>query len=116
MDVDLDIKVLKLSKRNSKVSHARALISYLAVDQLGFCASEVARKLRISGMAVGKGVNGGKKIDDNKEIIKKSSRNIFNKFTSNQPKIHNEINSTNSGTQNSPGISIDMLRIPLYIV
>ena len=46
------------------------ITSHLAVDQLGFCASEVARKLRISGMAVGKCVDRGKKIDDNQEIIK----------------------------------------------
>lgn len=63
-DVDVDMHMLKSSKRNRKVSHARAVISYLAVNELGCRASEVARKLRISGMAVGKCVESGKKLLD----------------------------------------------------
>ena len=69
-DVDVDMQMLKSSKRNRKVSHARAVISYLAVNQLGCSASEVARKLRISGMGVGKCVDRGKKIVDKQEIIR----------------------------------------------
>ena len=69
-NVDLDMEDLKSSKRNRKVSYARAVISYLAVNQLGRNASEVARKLRISGMGVGKCVDRGKKILDKPEIIK----------------------------------------------
>jgi hypothetical protein len=57
--VDLDLADLTSSKRNRKVSNARAVISYLAVNQLGCSASEVARKLGISGMAVSKGVDRG---------------------------------------------------------
>ena len=68
--VDLDMENLKSSKRNRKVSYARAVISYLAVNQLGWNASDVARKLRISGMGVGKCVDRGKKIFDKPEIIK----------------------------------------------
>ena len=60
-NVDLDMEDLKSSKRNRKVSYARAVISYLAVSQLRCSASEVARKLRISGMGVGKCVDRGKK-------------------------------------------------------
>ena len=69
-NVDLDMEDLKSSKRNRKVSYARAVISYLAVNQLGWNASDVARKLRISGMGVGKCVDRGKKILDKPEIIK----------------------------------------------
>jgi hypothetical protein len=69
-NVDLDMEDLKSSKRNRKVSYARAVISYLAVNHLGRNASEVARKLRISGMGVGKCVDRGKKIHDKPEIIK----------------------------------------------
>jgi len=69
-NVDLDMEDLKSSKRNRKVSYARAVISYLAVNQFGWNASDVARKLRISGMGVGKCVDRGKKIFDKPEIIK----------------------------------------------
>ena len=69
-NVDLDMEDLKSSKRNRKVSYARAVISYLAVNHLGRNASEVARKLRISGMGVGKCVDRGKKLLDKPEIIK----------------------------------------------
>ena len=69
-NVDLDMEDLKSSKRNRKVSYARAVISYLAVNQLGWNASDVARKLRISGMGVGKCVDRGKKIFDKPEIMK----------------------------------------------
>jgi hypothetical protein len=68
--VDVHIEELKSSKRNRKVSHARAIISYLAVNQLGLSASEVARKLGISGMGVGKCVERGKKSLDNPELIR----------------------------------------------
>ena len=68
--VDLDMENLKSSKRNRKVSYARAVISYLAVNQLGWNASDVARKLRISGMGVSKCVDRGEKILDKPEIMK----------------------------------------------
>jgi len=61
---------LKSSKRNRKVSYARTIISYLAVSQLGHTASEVALRLGISGMGVGKYVERGKKIVDRREIIR----------------------------------------------
>jgi len=69
-NVDLDMEDLKSSKRNRKVSYARAVISYLAVNQLRCSASEVARKLRISGMGVGKCVDRGKKTLDKAEIMR----------------------------------------------
>ena len=68
-DVAVDMQMLKSSKRNRKVSHARAVISYLAVNQLGCSASEVARKLRMSGMGVGKCVDRGKRILDKQKNI-----------------------------------------------
>jgi putative transposase len=70
-NVDLDMEDLKSSKRNRKVSYARAVISYLAVNQLRCSASEVARKLRISGMGVGKCVDRGKKTLDRAKIMRK---------------------------------------------
>jgi putative transposase len=69
-NVDLDLADLTSPKRNRKVSNARAVISYLAVNQLGFSASEVARKLGISGMAVGKCVDRGKETLDKSEIMR----------------------------------------------
>jgi len=76
-NMDLDLADLTSPKRNRKLRNARVVISYLAVNQLacpvkltlviekrislgGFSASEVARKLGISGMAVGKCVDRGK--------------------------------------------------------
>lgn len=61
---------LKSSKRNRKVSYARAIISYLGVSQLCHTASEVALRLGISGMGVGKCVERGKKLLDKREIIR----------------------------------------------
>ena len=61
---------LKSTKRNRKVSYARTVISYLAVNYLGCNATEIARNLRISGMGVGKCVDRGKKVLDMPEIIK----------------------------------------------
>jgi len=69
-DADVDMDDLKSSKRNRKVSHARAVISYLAVNQLGHSASEVARKLGISGMGVGRCVERGKNFFDKTEIMR----------------------------------------------
>jgi putative transposase len=76
-NVDLDMEDLKSSKRNRKVSYARAVISYLAVNQLRCSASEVARKLRISGMGVGKCVDRGKKTLDRAEIMRKYGSSSF---------------------------------------
>jgi len=45
---------LKSSKRNGRISKVRAVISFLAVNQLGMNATEVGRKLGITGMGVGK--------------------------------------------------------------
>jgi len=48
-DVGIERNELILSRRGQKVSYARAVISYLAVNQLGRSASDVARKLGMSG-------------------------------------------------------------------
>ena len=69
-NIDVDMDDLKSSKRNRKVSYARAVISYLAVNQLGCTASQVVRKLGISGMGVGKCVERGKKSLEKSEIIR----------------------------------------------
>jgi len=68
---------LKSSKRNRKDSYARTVISYLAVNYLGCNATEVARKLRISGMGVGKCVDRGKKDLDQPEITKKYLGQVY---------------------------------------
>lgn len=60
---------LKSSKRNGKISQARAIISFLAVNQLGVCASEVARKLGMSGMGVSKCVDRAQKTVDKQQVI-----------------------------------------------
>jgi len=69
-DVGIERNELTSSRRGQKVSYARAVISYLAVNQLGRSASDVARKLAISGMGVGKCVQRGNKILDKPGIMK----------------------------------------------
>ena len=68
---------LKSSKRNRKVSYARAVISYLAVNQLGHSASEVAVKLGISGMGVGRCAERGKKLHDKLEIMREYLSQVY---------------------------------------
>ena len=76
-NVDLDMEDLKSSKRKRKVSYARTVISYLAVNYLGCNATEIARNLRISGMGVGKCVDRGKKVLDRPEIIKEYLGQVY---------------------------------------
>ena len=66
----VEMDELRSSKRNEKIVRARAIISFLAVDQLGISASEVARDLNMTGMGVGKCVDRAKKTFDRQQIIR----------------------------------------------
>ena len=72
-DVGVPMDELRSSKRSGKISQARVIISFLAVNRLGVCASEVARKLSMSGMGVGKCVDRAKK-----KLLCCEIRSLFN--------------------------------------
>jgi putative transposase len=63
-DSKIDTKELLSSKRNQKISNARAIISYLAVIELKHTGTNIARALRLSGKSVSRCVGKGKKIID----------------------------------------------------
>ena len=67
--VSLKMDALKSSRRNEKITEARAIISFLAVNQLGMSATAVADKLGITGMAVGKCADRAEKRLDTQQII-----------------------------------------------
>lgn len=68
-NVGIEHNELTSSRRGQKIRYARAVISYLAVNQLGCSASYVARKLGMSGMGVGKCVQRGNEILDKPGIM-----------------------------------------------
>ncbi|MBW1940151.1 MAG: transposase [Deltaproteobacteria bacterium] len=61
-DFKIDIKELVSSKRNQKISHARAIISYLAVIELKYTGTRVAKALGLSGKSVSRCIGKGKNI------------------------------------------------------
>jgi hypothetical protein len=63
---------LKSSKRNGRISKVRSIISFLAVNQLGMSATEVGRKLGITGMGIGKCADRAQKGLDTQRIIAES--------------------------------------------
>jgi len=67
--VSLKMDALKSYRRNEKITEARAIISFLAVNQLGMSATEVARKLGMTGMGVGKCADRAEKRLDTQRII-----------------------------------------------
>ena len=67
-DAALEMDELKSSKRNGKITEARTIISFLAVNQIGVSASEVARRLGMTGMGVGKCVDRAKKRLDTQRL------------------------------------------------
>jgi len=73
-DASLEMTELKSSKRNGRISKVRAVISFLAVNQLGMSATEVGRKLGITGMGVGKCADRAKKNLDTQKIIEQYLR------------------------------------------
>ena len=55
--------------RRRQLSKARAVVSYLAVHELGYSGVQVGRELRISGKGVSMCVERGRKVLDNQEVI-----------------------------------------------
>ena len=55
--------------RRRQLSKARAVVSYLAVHELGYSGVQVGRELKISGKGVSMCVERGRKIVDNPEVI-----------------------------------------------
>ena len=55
--------------RRRQLSKARAVVSYLAVHELGYSGVQVGRELKISGKGVSMCVERGRKILDNPEVI-----------------------------------------------
>jgi len=55
--------------RRRRLSQARAAVSYLAVDKLGYTGEDVARLLKVSGRSVSNCRERGKILLDNKETI-----------------------------------------------
>ena len=60
----LDIKTESIlsSSRRREISKARAMVSFLAVNDMGYSATDVARFLSIGRVSVGQCINRGKKI------------------------------------------------------
>jgi len=56
--------------RKKKIADARALLAYLAVEEVGHPAAEVARSLAISRVNAGRCAERGKKVFDNYEDLK----------------------------------------------
>ena len=67
-EVTLDELVSKRRKR--EISRARAVLCYLAVDELDYSGEDLARILAISGRGVSDCRDRGQKIIDNPEIIR----------------------------------------------
>jgi putative transposase len=67
-EITLDELVSKRRKR--ELSRARAVLCYLAVDELNYSGEDLARVLAMSGRGVGDCRDRGQKILDNPEIIR----------------------------------------------
>ena len=63
-DSKIDTKELLSSKRNQKISNARAIISYLAAIELKHTGTNIAKALMLSGKSIGRCVGKGKKFID----------------------------------------------------
>jgi putative transposase len=68
-DASLKKDALKSSRRSAKITEARAIISFLAVNQLGMTAAEVGRELGMTGMGVWKCADRAEKTLDTQRII-----------------------------------------------
>ena len=60
------------SSRKRLISKARALISYLAICEMGYSGTEVSRNLDIKGASVSECVERGKKILENESDIRQN--------------------------------------------
>ena len=61
-DIGIDMEDLLSSKREQKISYARAIISYLAAVKLGYNGTSLAKVLRMSRKSVSRSIKRGKKI------------------------------------------------------
>lgn len=66
---DLEPEDLISRSRKRQISQARAVLCYLAVNELGFTGVHVGKELKISGKGVGSCIERGKKILNNRLII-----------------------------------------------
>ncbi len=69
-NLQVDERDLLSGDRRSQVSMARALVSYLAVREMGYSGVEVSRTLKLSGPGVTKCVEKGKNIIFNGENLR----------------------------------------------
>ena len=67
---DMSVDELKTSSKNRNIVKARAVLCYLAVRELRFSCTDVARRLNISPNTVSMAVSRGQKIEDIKQIQK----------------------------------------------
>jgi len=70
--LDLEVKSILSSSRRKEVSEARSIISRLALEDMGYSASEVARALDISRVSVARCLERGKKVVDKYEELRDS--------------------------------------------
>lgn len=70
IEMGMESKELLSSSRNAKVSKARAIVSYLAVREMGYRGVEISRLLNLSGPGVSKCVERGKKIVDDDQSLR----------------------------------------------
>jgi chromosomal replication initiation ATPase DnaA len=68
--MQVEVSDLLSGSRRDKVSMARALVSYLAVREMGYSGVEVSRTLKLSGPGVTKCVEKGKNIIFNDENLR----------------------------------------------
>jgi hypothetical protein len=68
--LDLKTQSILSSRCRGKVSEARSLICYLAVNDMGYSAAEVGRALCISRVNAGRGAARGKKLLEKHESLK----------------------------------------------
>jgi chromosomal replication initiation ATPase DnaA len=66
-DIGIDIEDLLSSKREQKISYARAIISYLAAVKLGYNGTSLAKVLRMSRKSVSRSIKRGKQLLDNNQ-------------------------------------------------
>ncbi|MEA3385292.1 MAG: transposase [Thermodesulfobacteriota bacterium] len=64
-DIGIDMEDLLSSKREQKISNARAIISYLAAIKLGYNGTSLAKVLRMSRKSASRSIKRGKKMLDN---------------------------------------------------
>ncbi len=67
---DIEAGDLISKNRKRQLSQARAVICYLAINELGYTGVQIGKELKMSGRGVSRCVERGKKLIDNTEILK----------------------------------------------